>query len=118
MFMGARMTHAELDARICRMSRALGAQGMKRGDRVLVCLPNIPQAVIIFYALNRLGAIPAMIHPLSAPAEIRAYARRHPAPGPSPWMHSTRGSPRAGPEPHLPRSWCAARTECMGPLMR
>ena len=37
-------------------------------------MPNIPQAVIVFYALNRLGAVPAMIHPLSAPAEIRAYA--------------------------------------------
>ncbi len=73
-FMGARITHAGLDRRICGMSRALGAAGMKRGDHVLVCLPNIPQAVIVFYALNRLGAVPAMIHPLSAPAEIRGYA--------------------------------------------
>ena len=74
LFLGSRMSHAELDERICLMSRAFAARGMKRGDRVLVCLPNIPQAVIAFYALNRLGAIPAMIHPLSAPAEIRSYA--------------------------------------------
>ncbi len=73
-FMGRRMTHAELDRRICAISRGLAAQGLRAGDHVLVCMPNIPQAVIVFYALNRLGAVPAMIHPLSAPAEIRAYA--------------------------------------------
>jgi long-chain acyl-CoA synthetase len=73
-FMGRRMTHAELDRRICAVSRGLAALGLRRGDRVLVCMPNVPQAVIVFYALNRLGAVPAMIHPLSAPSEIRAYA--------------------------------------------
>ena len=73
-FMGAAITHGELDARIIGTSRALAAAGMKRGDHVLVCLPNIPQAVIIFYALNRLGAVPAMIHPLSTAAEIRGFA--------------------------------------------
>jgi long-chain acyl-CoA synthetase len=72
-FMGATITHRELDARIAGTSRALAAAGLKRGEHVLVCLPNIPQAVIIFYALNRLGAVPAMIHPLSAPAEMRGY---------------------------------------------
>jgi long-chain acyl-CoA synthetase len=76
LFMGARTTHGELDRRICQTSRALAAAGMKPAEHVLVCLPNIPQAVIVFYALNRLGAVPAMIHPLSAPAEIRAYARQ------------------------------------------
>ena len=75
-FMGRRMTHADLDRRICGISRGLAAEGLRAGDHVLVCMPNIPQAVIVFYALNRLGAIPAMIHPLSAPAEIRAYARQ------------------------------------------
>jgi long-chain acyl-CoA synthetase len=73
-FMGQRMTHAELDRRICSISRGLAAEGLRKGDHVLVCMPNVPHAVIAFYALNRLGAVPAMIHPLSAPAEIRAYA--------------------------------------------
>ncbi len=68
------MSHAALDEAVKAASRGLAASGMKQGDRVLVCLPNIPQAVIVFYALNRLGAVPAMIHPLSAPAEILGYA--------------------------------------------
>jgi long-chain acyl-CoA synthetase len=76
LFMGRRTTFAQLDAEIQRASRGFAALGMARGSRVLVCLPNIPQAVVALYALNRLGAVPAMIHPLSAPAEIRAYARQ------------------------------------------
>jgi long-chain acyl-CoA synthetase len=75
-FLGKRMTFAELDERIIRISRGLAAEGLKPGDRVLVCLPNVPQAVIVFYALNRLGAVPAMIHPLSAPAEILTFTRQ------------------------------------------
>lgn len=75
-FMGRRMSFGELDRHICGASRGFSALGMKPGDHVLVCLPNIPQSVIAFYALNRLGAVPAMIHPLSAPPEIRAYARQ------------------------------------------
>jgi len=57
------------------MSRQFAKQGIKKNDTVIICLPNIPQAVVSFYALNRLGAIPAPIHPLSAPAEIEDYAK-------------------------------------------
>lgn len=38
-----------------------------------ICMPNSPQGVDCFYALNRIGAIPNMIHPLSAPHEIAFY---------------------------------------------
>jgi len=57
------------------MSRQFGKLGIKKNDTVIVCLPNIPQAVVSLYALNRLGAVPAPIHPLSAPAEIEGYAK-------------------------------------------
>lgn len=75
-FMGRKIPFSMLSVCILRMSRALAAAGMRRGDRVIVGLPNIPQAVIAFYALNRLGAVPVMIHPLSAPAEVTAYAKK------------------------------------------
>jgi long-chain acyl-CoA synthetase len=73
-FMGASCSKARLMERIDRMSRAFAASGMKKGDRVIICLPNIPQAVIAFYALSRLGAIPAPIHPLSTPSEILGFS--------------------------------------------
>jgi long-chain acyl-CoA synthetase len=74
-FMGRTTSKARLLERVVGMSRALAASGMKKGDRVLICLPNIPQAVIALYALSRLGAIPAPIHPLSTSSEILAFSR-------------------------------------------
>ena len=38
-----------------------------------ICLPNIPQALDCFYAVNRMGAVANMVHPLSAQSEIVYY---------------------------------------------
>ena len=55
----------EIDA----CAKALTAQKIKAGDRVTICLPNVPQAVIMFYAINKIGAVASMVHPLSAENE-------------------------------------------------
>ena len=47
--------------------------GVSHGDRVVICLPNCPQALISFYALNRLGAVSVMVHPLSSAPEIANF---------------------------------------------
>lgn len=44
--------------------------GVKCGDIVTICLPNVPEALIALYALNKIGAIANMVHPLSAEEEI------------------------------------------------
>jgi len=75
-FFGKRTRRADLDRRIVFMSRKFAQIGIKKGDAVIVCLPNIPQAVVSFYALNRLGAITAPIHPLSAAPEIESFAKQ------------------------------------------
>ena len=49
------------------------AMGIRKGDKVTICMANTPQALDCFYALNRIGAIPNMIHPLSAAKEIAFY---------------------------------------------
>jgi long-chain acyl-CoA synthetase len=74
-FMGATTRKGELLRTVDALSRGLAAEGVKAGDTVIICLPNIPQAVAVFYALSRLGAIPAPIHPLSTPPEIEVCAR-------------------------------------------
>ncbi|MCI6561351.1 MAG: AMP-binding protein [Ruminococcus sp.] len=56
-----------------RCARALYAAGIRKGDAVSICLPNIPQAVTALYAANKLGAAANMIHPLSAENEIVRY---------------------------------------------
>ena len=44
--------------------------GVKKGDKVTICLPNIPQCVIAVYAVNRIGAVCNLVHPLSTKDEI------------------------------------------------
>jgi long-chain acyl-CoA synthetase len=72
-FMGKETSFARFMTRIERTARALVALGIGKGDRVTICMPNCPQALDTFYALNRIGAVSNMIHPLSAPAEIAFY---------------------------------------------
>ena len=72
-FMGKPTTYAQFMARIDRTAKALLASGIGKGDKVTICMPNTPQALDTFYALNRIGAISNMIHPLSAPGEIAFY---------------------------------------------
>jgi len=54
-------------------ANALAHLGLKKGDRLLVALPTTPQAAITFYAANKLGAIPAFVHPLSTAPEMEQY---------------------------------------------
>ena len=43
------------------------------GDKVTIAMPNCPQAIVMFYAVNLVGGIANMIHPLSAEKEIEFY---------------------------------------------
>ncbi len=72
-FMNKETSYSQFMARIDSTARALVALGIGKGDRVTICMPNCPQALDTFYALNRIGAVSNMIHPLSAPAEIAFY---------------------------------------------
>ncbi len=72
-FMGKKTTYREFMQRIDAAARGLYHMGIRKGDRVTICMANTPQALDCFYALNRLGAIPNMIHPLSAAQEIAFY---------------------------------------------
>ena len=72
-FMGKAVTYKKFVEEIDDCAKALTAQKIKAGDRVTVCLPNVPQAVIMFYAINKIGAVASMVHPLSAENEILFY---------------------------------------------
>jgi long-chain acyl-CoA synthetase len=74
-FMGAVTDFKTFHRKILETASAFAAMGIGKGDRVTLALPNIPQALWCFYGLNRLGAVPNMVHPLSAPAEIAFYLR-------------------------------------------
>ncbi len=74
-FMGRETTYRSFLQRIEAAARGLYSLGIRKGHRVTICMANTPQAVDCFYALNRIGAVPNMIHPLSAPAEIAFYLK-------------------------------------------
>lgn len=72
-FMGGHTTFKKMMQQIDQVARSLRALGIKEGDCVTVCMPNAPQTVLMFYAINKVGAIASMIHPLSSENEIEFY---------------------------------------------
>lgn len=69
-FMGRKISYADLASNIESAAKAFYKAGVRAGNRVMVCLPNVPQAIYSLYAINRLGAIAVMVHPLSSVGEI------------------------------------------------
>lgn len=72
-FMGSTTTYAKFEHEVYVCAKALRAIGVKPGDRVTICMPNCPQTVIMFYAVNLMGGIANMIHPLSSENEIEFF---------------------------------------------
>ncbi len=72
-YYGNKISYQALLSETDKCAAALKCAGCCTGDHVAVILPNIPQAVMLFYACSRIGAICDMIHPLSAVNELKAY---------------------------------------------
>ena len=72
-FEGKDTTYEKLVPQIRKAEKAFRAIGIKEGDVVTICMPNMPQTVICLYAVNAIGAVASMIHPLSAVHEIAFY---------------------------------------------
>lgn len=67
------ITYKEMIKKINKVAAALKALGAEKGDRITVCMPNTPEAVYMFYAINEIGAVANMVHPLSSAKEIEDY---------------------------------------------
>lgn len=74
-FFDTTSSYRNLLAEIDRFANALAALGLGRGERFLISMPTSPQGIIAFYAANKLGAVPAMIHPLSTGPEIEQFLK-------------------------------------------
>lgn len=72
-FMGKKTTYKEFFASVEKCAKALKTIGVRQGDKVTIAMPNCPQALYMFYAVNLVGGIANMIHPLSAEKEIEFY---------------------------------------------
>lgn len=78
-FFGARTTYAELGEQVERAAAGLRRLGVSSGDRVALVLPNCPQHVVAFYAVQRLGAIVVEHNPLYTARELRHQFEVHQA---------------------------------------
>ena len=72
-FMGKSTTYKKLVQEVETCAKALKTIGVREGDKVTIAMPNCPQAIYLFYAVNLVGGIANMIHPLSAEKEIEFY---------------------------------------------
>jgi len=75
-FMGKKTTYSCLVGQIDCAAKALMSIGVKEDDIICIAMPNVPQAIIMIYAANKIGAVANMIHPLSSENEILGFVNR------------------------------------------
>jgi len=74
-YMGKNISYKQFLQLVDRCARSFLQMGISEGDVVTICMPNTPETLISFYALNKIGAIANMIHPLSSEEEIKLYLK-------------------------------------------
>lgn len=72
-FMGKNTTYRQLIRNVNDCAKSLKTIGVRENDRVTIAMPNCPQAIYMLYAVNLVGAVANMVHPLSAEKEIENY---------------------------------------------
>ena len=72
-FMGSWVKYKKFIKDIDHFALCLKKLDVNQGDHVLICMPNCPQAITAFYAINKIGAVAVMIHPLSAKGEVAFF---------------------------------------------
>ena len=69
-YFGNRISYGKLMDDVHAFAAGLIELGVQKGDFVTICLPNMPQCVVAVYAVNRIGAVCNLVHPLSTAKEI------------------------------------------------
>lgn len=70
-YFGAKTTYKELLEKVDLCANSFLSYGIRKNDVVTICMPNTPEGIISFLALNKIGAISNMIHPLASENEIK-----------------------------------------------
>ncbi len=72
-YFGKILSYKKFYEKVEKAAKSLKEIGVNKGDRVTICMPNTPEAIILFYAINMVGAVASMIHPLSSVNEVEFY---------------------------------------------
>lgn len=70
-YFGYKIAFSDLFKKIDICAKSLVSYGVRKGDVITVCMPNTPEAIIMIYAANKIGAIVNLVHPLSSKEELR-----------------------------------------------
>ena len=65
------ITWAQAEKMVDLCAAGMLANGVRKGDRVIICAPNMPQCIAAIYAVNKIGAVASMLHPLSVASEAQ-----------------------------------------------
>lgn len=74
-YYGHKVTFKNFVKKIEKTARALKNYGVKEGDKVTICMPNTPEGITMVYAVNMVGAVCNMVHPLSSEKELEYYIK-------------------------------------------
>ena len=72
-YFGLEREYTDLLIDVDNVSRSLVKLGVKKGEYVTICSSNVPEAVVSFYALNKIGAICNMVHPKTSIEELKYF---------------------------------------------
>lgn len=70
------ISYKDLIKRINKVAASLKAIGAKKGENITICMPNTPEGIYMLYAVNEIGAVANMVHPLSSEKEIEDYVNQ------------------------------------------
>jgi long-chain acyl-CoA synthetase len=73
--MGTRFTYEGFLKEVDQFAAALSSHGFKKGDILTVGMPTAPHGIIPIYAVNKLGGVCSIIHPLSPPNQIETFLK-------------------------------------------
>ena len=74
-YFGREVTYQKFVQQISECAKALKGIGAEENEVITICTPNMPEAIIMFYAINMIGAVANIIHPLSSENEILEYLK-------------------------------------------
>lgn len=70
LFEGAKLSYRNLNYEVNKFANALLAQGVTKGARIVLLLPNVPQMVVAFYGAMKVGAVAVLTPPVTEPDEL------------------------------------------------
>ena len=70
-YYGTRITYKSYIRKIDECANAFYTLGARKGDYVTIIMPNTPEAIICYYALNKIGVVCNMLHPLNGEEELK-----------------------------------------------